>query len=86
MKQINRWLISVAINILFVYRAADWKLDTPDWSGRMRITAKGQVAFIKLEDKVSGVTSTIHYSMTARTGRLYVTFPVQTIRGPVLAR
>ncbi|XP_072303303.1 adaptin ear-binding coat-associated protein 1 [Eucyclogobius newberryi] len=36
------------------YRAADWKLDTPDWSGRMRITAKGNVAFIKLEDKVSG--------------------------------
>ncbi|CAF92398.1 unnamed protein product [Tetraodon nigroviridis] len=36
------------------YRAADWKLDTPDWSGRMRITARGKVAFIKLEDKVSG--------------------------------
>uniref|UniRef100_A0A3Q3X5D7 Adaptin ear-binding coat-associated protein 1 n=1 Tax=Mola mola TaxID=94237 RepID=A0A3Q3X5D7_MOLML len=36
------------------YRAADWKLDTPDWSGRMRITAKGKVAYIKLEDKVSG--------------------------------
>lgn len=36
------------------YRAADWKLDAPDWSGRMRITAKGKVAFIKLEDKVSG--------------------------------
>ncbi|CAN9503633.1 unnamed protein product [Ophioblennius macclurei] len=36
------------------YRAADWKLDVPDWSGRMRITAKGKVAFIKLEDKVSG--------------------------------
>ncbi|KAK5620639.1 Adaptin ear-binding coat-associated protein 1 [Crenichthys baileyi] len=36
------------------YRAADWKLDSPDWSGRMRITAKGNVAYIKLEDKVSG--------------------------------
>ncbi|KAM7373615.1 hypothetical protein PAMP_008455 [Pampus punctatissimus] len=36
------------------YRAADWKLDTPDWSGRMRITAKGKVAYVKLEDKVSG--------------------------------
>uniref|UniRef100_A0A672T5D7 Adaptin ear-binding coat-associated protein 1 n=1 Tax=Sinocyclocheilus grahami TaxID=75366 RepID=A0A672T5D7_SINGR len=36
------------------YRAADWKLDTPDWTGRMRITAKGKVAYIKLEDKVSG--------------------------------
>ncbi|XDV34131.1 hypothetical protein PO909_004329 [Leuciscus waleckii] len=36
------------------YRAADWKLDTPDWTGRLRITAKGKVAYIKLEDKVSG--------------------------------
>uniref|UniRef100_A0A3B5MYI6 Adaptin ear-binding coat-associated protein 1 n=1 Tax=Xiphophorus couchianus TaxID=32473 RepID=A0A3B5MYI6_9TELE len=36
------------------YRAADWKLDAPDWSGRMRITARGTVAYIKLEDKVSG--------------------------------
>ncbi|CAL8299939.1 unnamed protein product [Lota lota] len=36
------------------YRAADWKLDSPDWSGRLRITAKGNVAYIKLEDKVSG--------------------------------
>ncbi|XP_026858086.1 adaptin ear-binding coat-associated protein 1 [Electrophorus electricus] len=36
------------------YRAADWKLDAPDWTGRMRITAKGKVAYIKLEDKLSG--------------------------------
>ncbi|KAM9813683.1 adaptin ear-binding coat-associated protein 2 [Neosynchiropus ocellatus] len=36
------------------YRAADWKLDEPTWSGRMKITAKGKVAFIKLEDKNTG--------------------------------
>uniref|UniRef100_A0A8C6ZGJ5 NECAP endocytosis associated 2 n=1 Tax=Nothoprocta perdicaria TaxID=30464 RepID=A0A8C6ZGJ5_NOTPE len=36
------------------YRAAEWQLDQPAWSGRMRITAKGKVAFIKLEDKTSG--------------------------------
>ncbi|XP_048879322.1 adaptin ear-binding coat-associated protein 2 [Brienomyrus brachyistius] len=36
------------------YRAADWKLDEPAWSGRLRITSKGNVAFIKLEDKTSG--------------------------------
>uniref|UniRef100_UPI00358E22BE adaptin ear-binding coat-associated protein 1-like n=1 Tax=Myxine glutinosa TaxID=7769 RepID=UPI00358E22BE len=36
------------------YRAADWKLDRPDWTGRMRITSKGKVAYIKLEDKTSG--------------------------------
>ncbi|XP_017561612.2 adaptin ear-binding coat-associated protein 1-like [Pygocentrus nattereri] len=35
-------------------RAADWKLDTPDWTGRMRVTARGKVAYIKLEDKISG--------------------------------
>lgn len=43
-------------NTQLIYRAADWKLDSPDWSGRMRITAKGKVAYIKLEDKVSGLT------------------------------
>ncbi|XP_077114278.1 adaptin ear-binding coat-associated protein 1 isoform X1 [Ranitomeya variabilis] len=36
------------------YRASDWKLDQPDWTGRMRLTSKGKVAFIKLEDKLSG--------------------------------
>ncbi|XP_059807894.1 adaptin ear-binding coat-associated protein 2-like [Hypanus sabinus] len=36
------------------YRAADWKLDQPDWTGRLRITAKGNTAYIKLEDKNSG--------------------------------
>ena len=36
------------------YRAADWKLDAPDWSGRMRIVALGPKCIIKLEDKVSG--------------------------------
>ncbi|XP_056614941.1 adaptin ear-binding coat-associated protein 2 [Triplophysa dalaica] len=36
------------------YRAADWKLDEPAWSGRMKITAKGNIAYIKLEDKNTG--------------------------------
>lgn len=36
------------------YRAADWKLDEPDWTGRMRIVALGKDLFIKLEDKNSG--------------------------------
>ncbi|KAK9967037.1 hypothetical protein ABG768_001457 [Culter alburnus] len=36
------------------YRAADWKLDEPAWTGRMKITAKGTAAFIKLEDKNTG--------------------------------
>lgn len=34
--------------------AADWKLDEPAWSGRLKITAKGKMAYIKLEDKNTG--------------------------------
>ncbi|KAM3878187.1 adaptin ear-binding coat-associated protein 2 [Diretmus argenteus] len=36
------------------YRAADWKLDEPAWTGRMKITSKGKVAIIKLEDRNTG--------------------------------
>lgn len=38
----------------FFFSAADWKLDEPAWSGRMKITAKGKKAFIKLEDRNTG--------------------------------
>lgn len=36
------------------YRASDWNLANPDWTGRLRITAKGKQCFLKLEDKTSG--------------------------------
>lgn len=36
------------------YRAADWKLDAPEWKGRMRLVTKGKECIMKLEDKVSG--------------------------------
>ncbi|XP_020608276.1 adaptin ear-binding coat-associated protein 1-like [Orbicella faveolata] len=36
------------------YRAADWKLDQPDWTGRLRVCAKGKECYIKIEDKTSG--------------------------------
>jgi len=36
------------------YRAADWKLTEPDWTGRMRCVALGATVTIKLEDKGSG--------------------------------
>ncbi|XP_029183246.2 adaptin ear-binding coat-associated protein 2-like [Acropora muricata] len=36
------------------YRAADWKLDQPDWTGRVRVCAKGKECYIKIEDKNSG--------------------------------
>lgn len=36
------------------YRAADWNLSTPNWTGRLRCVAKGKVLEIRLEDKTSG--------------------------------
>ncbi len=36
------------------YRAADWSLEAPDWTGRLRIVSKGNKCIIKLEDKNSG--------------------------------
>lgn len=58
-RQALRWLkgdviFSNDFQICFPCRASDWKLDQPDWTGRLRITSKGKVAYIKLEDRVSG--------------------------------
>ncbi|XP_013186471.1 NECAP-like protein CG9132 [Amyelois transitella] len=36
------------------YRAADWNLQEPQWTGRMRLVAKGDELIMKLEDKASG--------------------------------
>ncbi|XP_022090141.1 adaptin ear-binding coat-associated protein 1-like [Acanthaster planci] len=33
------------------YRASEWKLDAPDWTGRLRIVARGKDCVIRLEDK-----------------------------------
>ncbi|KAM8916696.1 adaptin ear-binding coat-associated protein 2 [Spinachia spinachia] len=52
------------------YRAADWKLDEPAWSGRMKITAKGKLAYIKLEDR--------------NTGELFAQAPVEQYPGCVV--
>ena len=40
---------------LFFDRAAEWSLDAPDWTGRMRVVAMQKQLSIKLEDKNSGV-------------------------------
>lgn len=37
-----------------VFRAADWNLQEPQWTGRMRLVAKGEELLMKLEDKASG--------------------------------
>ncbi|CBY40597.1 unnamed protein product, partial [Oikopleura dioica] len=36
------------------YRAADWGLDKPSWTGRMRVTARDEKVSIKLEDTTNG--------------------------------
>ena len=36
------------------YRAADWKLDSPNWTGRLRCIEKSNKCEIRLEDKNSG--------------------------------
>ncbi|CAH0406567.1 unnamed protein product [Chilo suppressalis] len=36
------------------YRAADWNLQEPQWTGRMRLVSKGEELIMKLEDKTSG--------------------------------
>lgn len=36
------------------FRAADWNLQEPQWTGRMRLVAKGEELIMKLEDKASG--------------------------------
>lgn len=36
-------------------RASEWKLEEPQWVGRLRVTAKNKDLFIKLEDKLSGI-------------------------------
>ncbi|CAG5128635.1 unnamed protein product [Candidula unifasciata] len=36
------------------YRADEWKLETPDWTGRLRVVSKEKELIIKLEDKTSG--------------------------------
>lgn len=38
----------------FIHRAADWNLQEPSWTGRMRLVSQGDAIAIKLEDKITG--------------------------------
>jgi len=38
-----------------VHRAAEWKLDEPDWTGRLKISAKGHDLRMRLEDRNTGI-------------------------------
>lgn len=50
-------------------RAANWNLGEPLWTGRMRVTAKGNAVNLKLEDK--------------NTGTLYANCPVESYPGTI---
>jgi hypothetical protein len=39
---------------LLYFRAADWNLNEPQWTGRLRLVAKGKDCVLKLEDKTTG--------------------------------
>ena len=52
--QVATKLLLVFRNTARGYRAADWNLSTPNWTGRLRCVAKGKVLEIRLEDKTSG--------------------------------
>ena len=36
------------------YRADEWKLDQPDWTGRLKVVSRGKKLNVRLEDKTSG--------------------------------
>ena len=43
------------------YRAADWGLDKPAWTGRMRVTAKGKAVSIKVIHSIPILNPTQFY-------------------------
>ena len=44
---------------MLYYRAADWKLDEPDWTGRLKAIAKGSNVVLKLEDVNTGNSESV---------------------------
>lgn len=49
------------------YRAADWNLNEPSWTGRLKLIAKGKNCILKLEDK--------------NTGKLFAQCPIEAYPG-----
>jgi hypothetical protein len=42
------------MSVSVTFRAADWNLNEPQWTGRLRLVAKGKDCILKLEDKNTG--------------------------------
>jgi len=43
-----------------MFSAADWKLDEPDWTGRLKVVTKGSELVLKLEDVNTGAHTDVH--------------------------
>lgn len=41
---------------MFIFRAAEWNLDNPAWTGRLRAVSKAKDLQLKLEDRNTGKT------------------------------
>jgi len=52
------------------WKANDWNLDKPDWKGKLRLTARGKTAEIKLVESSSG--------------KLYAACQIETYPGPAV--
>lgn len=63
----SKWQLHYFLHYLHFNRAANWNLGEPQWTGRMRLVAKGVTVTLKLEDKV--------------TGALYANCPVEAYPG-----
>jgi len=51
---------------VLMFSAADWKLDEPDWTGRLKVVTKGSDLVLKLEDVNTGM-HTVMTSTQVRT-------------------
>ena len=68
------------------YRAADWNLAQPDWTGRLKVVAKGEKCSIKLEDKITGRRNRCpiprpFYVTQSAVGELFAACPVRAFPG-----
>jgi len=62
------------ITVYILFSAAEWKLDEPDWTGRLKVSAKGHDLRIKLEDRNTGINECIQTRLLLDRHRSVVNF------------
>jgi len=60
--QVQAWQKVMAAYSCCLFSAAEWKLDEPDWTGRLRVIAKGNDVVLKLEDANTGKLVSEYFS------------------------